>query len=497
MRGKQVLSGLTWSTVATVLNLLAQLVFMAVLARTLEPAAFGMVAMAALAARFASYFAQMGGAQTLTQATELHSGIATAALVTAGGVSLLLWAALAACAPLFAAYFQAPELKQLIPVFGLTLPLSAIGALPMALLRRQARFGMASSIDVVAYVFGYGLTGVALAATGFGVWSLVAAALTQQGVATLLGFILSQYPLTRGVPREAWRQVLGKGSRYSLIGFLEFLWANVEALLIGRAYGQATLGLFNRAQMLCNMPVEHAVNTVNKVVFPAFSAMQADRARLADGLLLMLAAIGLTSVALAAGIAGASADIVALLLGSRWAQAAPLLQALAAAVPAMFMYTACGITMDSLAALDGKLRLQGGLLLLKVVVLTGAAQAGLMTVLWSLVGLEWLRLVLGLRLLGRLLCLPASTLWQGAGWIALTGLAMFAAVAASSHATLALGWMLPARLLADAVAGTAVIGAIAWLGVRRGLHFAPLQRFEPLRVRALRLQQRLTRPLSR
>jgi lipopolysaccharide exporter len=490
MRIDQILGGLRWTTLATGVNVLAQLGFMAVLARLLEPAAFGLMVMAHVVLRFASFFAQMGTTQTLIQRPTIDRAFTSAALAVSAGVSLLLYAAIAAAAPLFAGYFRSAELVPLLWMFGLSLPLSGLAGPPVALLRRQGRFRAVSLAEVGSYVLGYGVTGIACALAGLGVWSLVYATLAQQALMLLLAFGLARYPLAWPLQRDALRAVLGAGSQYSLIGFLEFLWANVESLLVGRLAGAAALGVMNRAQMLANLPVEQAMGAVFKVLFPALSSMQADRARMADGVLVMLLATGAISVVLSAALAGAAPDVVALLLGPRWGEAVPLLATLALGVPAMFLYAACGTTLDSLAALRAKLLLQSGLLPVKLVLVLLAWRWQLQGVAWAMVIAEYLRLVLGLGLLARLLPLSRAALARLLAGLLLAGLAVFAAVWSAAHATAAAGWPLAARLAAEAAAAAAVAMAAALLALHQGAGYGPLQRFEALRrwhQQALRL----------
>lgn len=477
--------------------MLAQFGVMAVLARTLDPAAFGLMAMAAIATRFASFFAQAGAAQTLVQAPALDRGLCTAALVVTLAVSGALYGITLMAAPLFGSYFTAPQLVPVLTWFGLSLPLAAAGSLPMAVLRRQGRFKAASAVDVVGYTLGYGVTGTTLALRGHGVWSLVAATLCQQGLVLLLSYALARYPLGLHVPREAWRRVLGQGSRYSLIGFLEFLWANVETLLMGRWLGQAVLGLYNRAQLLCNLPVEQAVNAATKVLFPALSAMQSDRARLTDGFLLLVAALGVLSSALSAGISAAAADVVALLLGPRWAGAVPVVALLAASVPAMFCYVACGITLDSLAALGPKLRLQAVLLPLKVLaVLIGSSQ-GLQGVVLAIVLCEWLRAAAGLVMLARLLDLRPAQLRGVLVAVAAVAATSYAAVALAQYVAVTLHWPVALRVVAEAVCGLAALLMLAALAAGHWSAFGPLQRFESLRQRVAHVQRLLAPKSSR
>lgn len=493
MNARHILAGLGWSSIATAVNLAAQFGFMALLARVLEPAAFGLMAMAAIATRFASFFAQAGAAQTLVQQATLDRALTTAAFWLSLAVSGALYAVTWLAAPLFSRYFQAPELVAVLRLFGLTLPLAALGALPLALLRRQGRFAAAALIDVSGYVLGYGLTGTVMALQGQGVWSLVAASLCQQALSATLAFGLARYPLGGAVPRATWQQVLGQGSRYSLIGFLEFLWANVETLLIGRRLGQAALGLQNRAQLLCNLPVEQTVNASSKVLFPALSAMQTDRARVADGFLLMLLATGVLSSALSAGISAAAVDAVGLLLGGRWQAAVPLVAVLAASVPAMFAYVACGITLDSQAALGPKLRLQATLLLVKLAAVLALSQWGLIGIAWAIVACEWLRAALGMALVSHLLHIPATLLWRTLGMLAAVLLTVYGAVSAAVALGQAMALPLAVRVLADALSGALGFMLLLVFGLPVWSRFSPLQRFDTVRAathRAVRWIQR-------
>lgn len=483
MKARQVATGLGWTAAAALLNLLAQLVFIAILARKLEPSAFGMLAMASVATRFASYFAQMGGAQVLIQAREITPALATAGLLTALGVSIALYAVLGMAAPIFSLYFHSPELVSVLWVFGLTLPLTAIGALPMALLRRQARFGTTSAIEVVGYVIGYGFTGVALASLGYGVWSLVFAVLMQQVAVSVLAFGLVRFPLAWPISRSAWNRIIGFGSRYSLIGFLEFLWANVESLVVGRLIGQTGLGLFNRAQLLCYMPVEQTVSASSKVLFPALSAMQHDRARLADGFLVMLLATGTASAALSSGVSASAPDLVMALLGAQWLDAIPLVQLLSASVAALFIYVVCGIALDGMAALKPKMQMQAAVLIVKLLAMISLVSWGLAGIAWAVVISEILRAYLGLRLLTRLLAIDRRCVWSVLGLMAAIGAAVYLSVWGARLGTAAAGLPLVARLACQMVAGALAVAAVLGLALRHWSSFKPLQRFESIRRR--------------
>ena len=481
MNAQQILSGLGWSALATAVSAACQLVFMAMLARLLDPAAFGLMAMAAIALRFAGFFSQMGLAQAIIRKPQLDAADTTAALAMALGLGLALYAAIALAAPLLAASFQAPELAPLVSVLGLSLVLATLGSLPIALLRRQARFKRVNAIELFGFVVGYGAVGIACASRGLGAWALVAATLSQQALVVGLGFLALRYPLTWPLRRSAFAGLWTFGSRYSLLGFLEFLSANVETLYIGRTFGKIELGLFNRATMLTNLPVELGVGAVNKVLFPALAGMQDDRQRMADGFQMLLLGIGLFSTAMACGIAAAAADVVALLLGPQWSVIAPIVAIVALAVPPMFMFVACGITLDSLAELGPKLRLQWLILALKLALVLGFARWGLSGLACAVVLSETVRLSLGLRLIRRRLQIEASRLWWQVALFVVTGLCVAIAVGLAMSVGMAAGLPLLARVLLESLAGAAAAGLVLLSIVIRVPGYAPLQRFETVR----------------
>ena len=481
MNARQLLTGLGWSAAGTALNAIAQLAFLSVLARLLEPGAFGLMAMAAVALRFASYFAQLGLAQALIQKPELRPVDTSAALLMALGLGLALYVVVVLAAPLPVAYFQAPELTPVLAGFGWSLVAGSLAALPLALLRRHGRFKAAAAVDTVGYLLGFGAVGIGAAAAGWGVWSLVAATLTQQFVVFALGFAVARPRLGWPVPADAFGHHWRFGARYSLVGFLEFIWANLETLAIGRLFGKDGLGVFNRAVALSNLPIEQAVNAVSRVMFPAFSSLAQDRRRLADAFCMLFLAVGVVGAAIACGIAAAADDVVQLLLGPRWAAAAPLVAVVAVSVPPLFMYVVCGLTLDSVAALGAKLRLQAFLLILKAGVLLTAASHGLVAIAWAVVFAEVVRLSLGLRLVVReLAILPAD--WRSPLLASVAvGAMVFMAVSFGSMVARAQDWTLTLRLVAEIAAGALALAGSLLIVIRSVAHYPPLLRVEVLR----------------
>jgi lipopolysaccharide exporter len=480
MNSQQVVAGLGWSALATVVSAVGQVGFVVVLARLLDPAAFGLMAMATLTLRFASVFSHGGLSQTLVQKLNISAQDTTAALLMALTISGSLYAVMALAAPFFSQGFRSDELTVLIRVLGCSLVLSSLSALPLALLRRGGRFKRVTAIELFSFVIGYGGVGMLCASRGLGVWSLVAATLSQQGLLFFLAFMSVRYPLVWPVPRSTYAAAWASGSRYSMVGFLEFLFSTFESFFIGRQFGKVPLGGYNRAAMLTTLPVELAVTAVTKVLFPALASMQKEPRRLASGFQILLLCIGIFSTALACGISAASSDVVSLLLGAQWAEIAALVSVLAFAVPLAFMYTACGVTLDSLAALKPKLKLQAASLLVKLILVWWMADQGLVGVAVAVVLAEALRLVLGLVLVARLLSIKRTHLFGLVALFAFVGLTVMVAVGLSASATASLGLPLLARVVIETLMGAGALFICVLLLTLRFPRYAPLQQFDSI-----------------
>ena len=335
-----------------------QLAVMMVLARLLAPSDFGLMALAVVALRFVSYFAQLGVTQAVVQRPQLTAAelrvAFTLSWVVGGAFLCVVWVT----APFVAVAFRSSELTPVLRAMALTLPASAAAAVSLGLLSKAMEFGRLAAVEVASYGLGFAVVGVGCALGGLGVWSLVAATLVQQASALALAYAFTRHPARPSFSGPAASVIWSYGSRYSLSGFLEFVGANLDSLFIGRVLGERSLGLYNRSMALAALPLQSAVNVVSKVLFPAMAAAQADRSRLAKVYLVMVFTVAAMTGSTGIGMSIASEDVVACLLGSNWTEAQPVFRVLALAVPFGLLTHLSGTVCDAHAWLALKLKVQ-------------------------------------------------------------------------------------------------------------------------------------------
>ncbi len=322
---RQTATGLAWSWGSVAATTLLQLMYTAVMSRLLEPSDFGLMAATLVGLRFVTYFSRFGLASAVIQRVELTREDESTAFQLAMAIGVVSGLAALLISPVLAAVVDEPATRDVMRWMSISIFLGAVAAIPEALLRRRFRFRALAVIQVTSFVVGYLLVGLNTANRGWGVWSLVAANLSQIATATLLGLLLAKPSVGGRVSRRAARSMLGFGGAVTMTGFLEFLAASLDALAIGRWVGGAALGQYSRATMLAGLPVEQATAATSRVLLPGLSRVQSDSERYSAA---VVTAMGLLSALVMVPIAMVSAGapaVVPWILGPGWDEAAAVL----------------------------------------------------------------------------------------------------------------------------------------------------------------------------
>lgn len=351
--------GIKWSSLSTFASAVMQIGYTAIMARLLEPAAFGLVAMAGVVLRFGTYFAQMGMAQAIIQKSSLEVKDIRAAFTTSFVLGLLVFGIFWAGAPLALLFFESSDqLVLIIRVMAFGVFLNGLFSTSLSLMRREMNFKGLAVIEISSYIIAYGGVGVLLAYQGYGVWSLVFATLCQTILAGIAAYTLIRHNLFFIFNWKHYKPLLSFGSKVSFIGFMEFLGSNMDTLLIGRWLGSSILGIYNRAYMLVNLPIQYLSTSISRVLFPAYSRIQSQKARLKKIYLLSISVVAFLMLPACVGISVAAEQIVKLVLGDQWLAAIPVLQILALATPFNLLAHFGGVVCEATATLKVKAILQ-------------------------------------------------------------------------------------------------------------------------------------------
>jgi O-antigen/teichoic acid export membrane protein len=326
--GQRTARGAAWNYAAYGLSKGVVLVTTAVLARLLSPDDFGLVAIATIAITYIAIAQGIGLAGALIQRradTERSANVVFTINLTLG---VFLAAMTVVVAPWIAQFFGEPEATQLLRVLGLTLLIAPLGSTHLARLQRQLAFRRKLVPDVGMAVI-KGAVAIPLAFAGFGPWALVIGQLA--GVTA--GVVLSWWAFP-WMPRLIWDRALAR----SLLAFgipmmagdvVNVMTETMDYIVVGRLLGTVALGIYTVAFRIPELLVLSTVAALNRVVFPAFAAVQDDLDMLRRGFLKSVRFVSTLTVPIALGLVVTAEPAVLVVLGDSWLEVVPLVRILA------------------------------------------------------------------------------------------------------------------------------------------------------------------------
>jgi PST family polysaccharide transporter len=327
-----------------------QLAGMAVLARMLLPADFGVFGKTVALTGFVTVLRSGGLSLATVQRAEInHAQVSTLFwLNLALGVAAA--SVLAALSPLMAWFYRDPRVLWLVVAMAGSIVTDSLAIQHTALLQRQMRFGTIGKASVIARVVGF-LVAFASAWLGAGYWAL---AIQYYGTSiTMLALVVWSCRWLPGLPRKGAgvRPMVALGANQSGFNVLNFANRNMDNILIGRFVSDVALGFYTQAYRLLLLPVQQINAPISSVVIPSLSRLQDQPERFARFYYRALGAITFLGMPVVCFLLVDARPVVEIALGRRWLPVVPMFQALGVAaffgtfnVAGGWVYSALGET---------------------------------------------------------------------------------------------------------------------------------------------------------
>lgn len=297
-----------------------------VLAIFLTPADVGLVAIGTALAAIASSVTEM----SLTQALVRHPDPTSDHFSTVWSLGVLrgvlLFAVMAVSAYPVAQAYDDARLTPIIILLGLSVFLACMNNPRRVVLQRKLVFWQDFVLGVSQKLTGVAAS-IAIAAIYRSYWALVVGAL----VTSLTSMVVSYMavPFRPRFTLRHWRELISFSGWLTAAQIMNTLNWRFDYLLIGKLLGQSPLGQYTVGSNLAVLPTREAILPLTATMFPAFSTLAGEPARLAAAYQRGQAFI--TALALPAGIGAAliADPLVRLVAGEKWAPAIFVMQALA------------------------------------------------------------------------------------------------------------------------------------------------------------------------
>lgn len=302
----------------------------AVLARLLAPGDFGIVALAIAVTGVAELLRDLGLSSATVQRREITQAQVSALAWIQISVGLACFAVVWFAAPGLADFFKQPALDPVLHVCSATFVLNALLAQPQALLQRRMAFRYLSVVDVATFATGV-VAAVTGALLGLGYWALVAQLVVQPLARLALVLPVARWRPSRPGRARGLGPMLGFGAKLTLFQLLNYASRSVDNLIVGRLFGVAQLGYYDRAYGLLMLPIRQIQGPLTQVAVPTLSRLQDDGPRYRTYFCTLIKGLSWTLVPGLATAAVLAQPLVRILLGEQWAASAQLFQVFAIA----------------------------------------------------------------------------------------------------------------------------------------------------------------------
>lgn len=325
-------SAAKWSVTLSVLRQILTVGTTMVVSRFVSPEDFGIASMVLSFVAFLVLF-DTGLTWATVQSPSLNKVKVDGLFVIGVCIGSLLWLCSALAGPVLANFYAQPELGVVVAVMGGAVFLNSLTTQPAALMKRQLRQRATSIIDTAALLASSGVA-VVLALADRGYWAVIGQAITLQAFRSALLFVYSGYrPAWPASFQIAWPE-LKVGAGLALSNYICYFQLYLGGILVGRFFGVAPLGNYQKAYSVKSMPTAYGAMVVTDVMVSSLAALSSDKKRMGDAYLKALRLLAFIGCPSGAALYPLSSEVIRLLYGEQWAGAVPMLEwfALAATV---------------------------------------------------------------------------------------------------------------------------------------------------------------------
>lgn len=342
----RVVSGSAWTLFANISSQAISFLVTVVLARLLTPGDFGVVAISAVFTGVITLFQDVGMGAALIQRKDIDDDY----LSTSFSISLLagvcLAVLLAAFSPLIAAFYKETVLRDILLVSSIGFLLSPFTSIHTSILSKRLEFKKVALITLGTQVVS-GAISVALALTGYGLWSMVLGKILSQPILIPVVWSVVKWRPKFRIIRKCFTDLFGFSSHLLGFNLLNFLARNLDNLIIGKYLGPQLLGYYSVAYNLMLKPLQLISWSIGKVLFPVFSSIQDDPEQTRAVYLKIIRSISLITFPMMTGLYMVAEEFILSVYGDTWRPAILPLKLLCAVGAIQSIGTTAGVIFNS------------------------------------------------------------------------------------------------------------------------------------------------------
>lgn len=314
---KSIVRNLIWKMAERGASIIVSFAVTMVLARLLEPEAFGLAAMITVFVNISTIFVTSGLGTSLIQKKNTDALDFSTMFWINVFVSILLYAILFFVAPVIAAFYGYPLLSPMLRVLSLRVVVSALNAIQMAYISKNMLFRHYFYSTLSGKVAS-GVLGIGIAFMGGGVWALVVQALSLTVFETVVLWFRVGWRPHFEFSLEKAKTMYAFAWKIMVMSLVETMGDQVRSMIIGKKYTSADLAYYDKGLLLPNTIIVNISFSLTGVMFPVLSHLQDEEEYLKEKMRQWIGLGTFLCFPVLAGLIAVADETVTLLYSEKW-----------------------------------------------------------------------------------------------------------------------------------------------------------------------------------
>ena len=288
-----------------------------ILARMLEPAAYGTIALINVFINLADVFIYSGMGTALVQKKNADETDFSSLFYCNMVICLVAYVAMFLGAPYIAAFYNTPSLTLITRIMAVNLIFAGVKSIQQSYVSKHLLFRLFFWSNFTANLIA-GLIAIWMAYRGYGVYALVQQIIVHN---FLCCFILSA--LTRWYPRllfstERLKGLFSYGWKIFAARIVSRCYRELTVLMIGKFYSKTDLAFYHKGKHFPSLFSDNIAVSIDGVLFPVLSKVQDSVEQVREITRKAMKTSTFVMMPLMAGLAATAEPLIRLLLTEKW-----------------------------------------------------------------------------------------------------------------------------------------------------------------------------------
>ena len=323
---QQLNSGVIWVLVSHFSVIGMQFIAMIFLARLLTPKDFAIMGIATFFIAISHTLADSGLGGALLKKKEIKGIDYSTLFIYNVIVAIIIYIVLLFLARPLSVFYDVETLEQIIYLIGLSILFGSFGIIQQVILLRELKFRQMTIISIISSFTGL-VTAIILAAKGFGVISLVVQNMIQIGLTVILQLFCNRYFPILKFSRTSFKEQWSFGGHLLYSNLLNTAYDNVFSMIFPKISTLKFSGLYAQANKIKQLPVNIISSAINTAAFPILSKIE-NTEEFKQVNRNLASKVYLFSYTIIIAISIFSKEVIHVILGEQWLDAASILSIL-------------------------------------------------------------------------------------------------------------------------------------------------------------------------